>query len=198
MKNYKWALLIAFAAINVMAVNPVFSEENKFIEQTEDRIVDVELDKHAIIKRAEICIIQNVRNDAVMLVGTSSGLSGLFGGGKREEATAFIPQGEVIKLKDEDSGMILANSRLNVKANYIDYSIQSSINFFAKNNKFKITHKDISYLQKSVGYGTPDEYKKLPRKGPWGSSLTPNALSELKALTDNIASCIQTPIDERW
>lgn len=190
--------LILIASSYMIVIGPVFSEENKFIDKTEAMVVDIELDKQSIEKRAEICIMKNVRNDAVMLVGTSTGVEGIFGGGKRKESTVVIPQGDIIKFKDRDAGIIVAYSRLNIKADFIGYSVQSSIYVAVKDLKFKITHKDIAYLQKNVGYGTPDEYKKLPKKGRWGSSLVPKALDGLNSLTEKIAACIQSQTDEEW
>lgn len=196
MKNIKFKLVI-FASY-FLIISPSFSEESKYIEQTEEIVFDIQLDKQAIMKRAEACIIKNIKNDSVVLVGTSSGTSGLFGIGKRDESATVVPQGEVIKYKDAESGVIYANNRIEVKANLINYSVQTSVNFFVKDNKFKIGHKEIVYLQKDVGYGTPDSYKKLPKKGAWGSSLTPKALSALTEVTQNIASCVQSSSDENW
>lgn len=196
MKFSKKNIIVLISSL--MIINTSFADESEFIEETKDVVVEVQLDKQAIMKRAEACIIQNVKNDSVMLVGTSSGTSGLFGIGKRNESTNTIPQGDVIKYKDVDSGTIYANNRIDLKADFVEFSIQTYINFLAKDNKFKIWHNNIVYLQKDVGYGTPDSYKKLPRKAHWGSSLQADAISAISAVTQKIVTCVQSTPNDNW
>ncbi len=169
----------------------VFADD-EYIQQTEDKIFEIQQTKQEILQKAEICMLKIIKNDSVMLVGTSTGFDGIFGVGKRNETVTNIPSGDVIRLKDTNEGIIFANSRIDVKANLISYSVQTMIDFAAKDGKFKITHKDIVYLQKDVGYGTPDTYKKLPVKDKWGSSLNKNTLKALDEVTQQLAVCVQT------
>ncbi len=196
MRNYT-AIMVGGILLLIIS-NSLFAEDNKYIEKTEDSIHTIESNKQSIIQQAKICIIKHVKNDSVVLIGTSSGVSGLFGVGKRQESTTVIPQGEVVKFIDKESGIIFANSRINIKADMIQYSVQSTINLYAKDNKFKIAHTEIMYLQKDVGYGSPDEYKKLPKKGHWGSSLVETAVNGLNSLTKEIVSCIKSPVSTDW
>ncbi len=95
-------------------------------------------------------------------------------------------------------GSVYANSRIDVKANLITFSVQSVIDFSAKDNKFKISHKDILFLQKNVGYGTPDSYKKMPKKDQWMSHRNENTLKALDGLVQKISTCIQATPNTNW
>lgn len=170
-----------------------------YIENTVEKIYETKYTKQEFFQKAETCLLKTVRNDPVMLVGTSTGYEGIFGVGNRKEAVVSIPAGDVIRHKDTVAEIILANNRIDVKASLVTYSVQTTLELAAKDGKFRLAHNDILHLQKNVGYGTPDSYKKLPAKDKWGSSLSKNVIAALDEITERVAACIQVESnDSNW
>ncbi len=187
-----------FVSLTLVFFSPAHAEE--FLAETTPKIFEAQgASQPELLQKAESCLLRIVRYDEVITTGTGTGMAGLFSGpeGVRENSVG-VAGGDVIRFKNAVEGVIYANNRLDFKANLLAHSLQSVIDFAAKDGKFKIVHRDIAYLQKDSGFGTPDGYKPLRAKDTWGSNLTANSMKALDELTEKIADCVRAAPDNSW
>lgn len=169
--------------------------ESEYIEQVEDRIYTVEATAQEILKRSEFCIVQTIKSDEVKTIGTSTGYTGLFGGGQRQEVIVSIPALPLIKFKDEST--IYINNRIGYRSDLVNHTVQTEIALAVKDNKFKISNTNIQYLQNSSGYGTPPIFQKLPSKR-FASSLPEDTVQVINDTTESLANCLMKPKKNDW
>lgn len=187
----------SFLLFLAMAVTMPTLAKDEYIDQVPDRFYETQQSQQALLKRAELCIVQTIKCDEVRTTGSSTGFTGLFGGGQRQEAIVAIPALPLVKFKDVESGVIYINNRIDYKADFLMHNVQTEMTLAMKDNKFKIGNKEIKYLQKDAGYGTPPEYKPLPAKR-FGSSLPDDTVKAINQVTEKLAACLTTIPNDKW
>jgi len=168
------------------------------LEEVESEVFQTTGSPQEITKKAKSCIAKLVRNDEVRISGSSQ--AGFFGGlanpGAAGSASGGVSGGDVLVSVDIENGEIIANSRHKYTRNILKMNVQSTITFNARENRFKIKHTNIKYLQQSTGTMHNDGYNQIYKS--WGTGWK-RADEELQKVSKKIAECvIATEAEEDW
>lgn len=149
----------------------------------------------AIIQRAHGCVARLLVNDEVKTSGSSA--SGFFGAvaGQGRNVSGSVAGGSVIELSDPESGLLVANSRVDYKFMLIAHSARSRFTIEARDGRFRIVQSNLESLQKNSGNMPNDDYSPMIQRRGTGWDKALEAMTEAEA---KVVDCIARAQEEEW
>lgn len=162
----------ASLALLLLLPSAVFGAE--YFEQSESEVYQTTGTVKDISLKAKSCIAQIVKSGAVR-IGDSASAENL------EGSQLFLDV-------NVDSGTITANSNVDYSKMLIPHNVKSTLTFLVKEDRFKIRHSNIEYVQKETGSIRNSGYSRV---GKWWGSGWKDAEKALAGVSDKVAKCVQ-------
>lgn len=157
----------------------------EYLELVESPVFETPGTQQEITKRGLTCITQIVRNDEFKMRDATGPMVGGFSMTRKSSAAA---PSQVILNADENTGTIVANSRVTYPGGITGASnTRTTLTFLAKEGRFKIQHTNIETASESTGYLANPGYTK---QGKWRFSQWEKADAALQSLSTKIAECV--------
>jgi hypothetical protein len=191
MKHGTGIFLVLFA----IASAPAAPKEPEYLELVESAVIDAAGTQAEIAARAQTCIAQLVRNDAVKLSDVDvNTLGGIAGPG--ETKSTSLSGGELFSKVDLGAGIVVANSRISFRKMAIaEINVQSVLTVLTKDGRFKIQHTNIEQAQSNTGYMQNTGFTRV---GKWFGSGHKDIEKNLQALSQRVAQCMTKAATENW
>jgi hypothetical protein len=132
--------------------------------------------------KAKICLAQLVKNDVFSIGDVHTTPFG----GRNQETHETLAGGSVIASYDEEAGIVVANSRKSWHKWPMDWSVQSTVTFVARDDRFKINHANIMAASRESSYFKNKGYEPVHPK----SFLVKDITKQLGELNTAIAACV--------
>jgi hypothetical protein len=178
-----------------LAAGPAMGD-SQFLDRVESPVRSVDgASVRQLTEKARTCISQMVTYDAVVLRDSSrvSPMSAIPGDTSGD--TTAVAGGDVLRTVDLDAGIIVAQSRIPWTRMMMNYVLESTITFEAKEGRFRITQTGIKQAMLSTGYMANTGF--IPVRVQPGS---PSAKIEA-ALQDHaakIGDCVASADNSNW
>lgn len=184
------------AAILAMLL-PALAVSAEYLEQVESEVFQAKGTAQKIASRAKSCIAQHVQNNEVRISDSATSAGPFPSSALTSTATSDgISGGDAIVHADLEQGVITANNRVDYKSKMLAHNVKSTLTFMAKDERFRIRHSNIEYLQKSTGSVRNTGYSRV---GKWFGSGWKDAEAALVAITAKVAQCVRAdPAAEDW
>ncbi len=143
-------------------------------------------------EKIRICVIENVRNEAVTVEDSSNSFVGRYTGNvynvEREKETGG---GETIRYLDEESSTLIASGTSQYTHALLMQYLQYDVKITAKSDtKVGMIFTRINAAQKDTGYMKNSGFRPV---GTWGGAGAPAALQAIQAEADRLKNCITRP-----
>ncbi len=153
-----------------------------YLEKIESQTYKTPGSTQQITLKGKNCITQIVSNEGVKV---SSG-NIMFRNAR--DTSSHIQGGNVIINTDLNSGLVVANNRVDFTSTLLSHSAKSKITFLAKPGRFRIRHSGIKQVQRRTGNMPTSGYRKVHTSFGGGHK---KVKATLEAVSLKIAKCVK-------